>query len=124
MTKTQKITYWVSTVWLALGMLSAGIVQILKIPMEIEMITHLGYPIYFLYILGISKLLGVAAILAPKFPRLKEWAYAGFAFTLIGAIFSTLAVGDSIAVVIPPLLLLVLTMTSWYFRPASKKLIK
>jgi len=123
MTKRNKIFYWIATIWLSLGMLSAGIVQIIKMEQEVEMMAHLGYPTYLLTILGISKILGVIAILIPKFPLLKEWAYAGFFFTMLGAIISHIALGDSIGEIFPPLLLLILTVVSWYFRPADRKII-
>jgi hypothetical protein len=115
--KASKIIYWISTIWLALGMLSTGIVQLLKVQAEVDNITHLGYPIYFLTILGICKILGVIAVLTPKFPVLKEWAYAGFFFAMSGAIFSHIASGNSINEIFPPLLLLILTVVSWYYRP-------
>jgi hypothetical protein len=102
-------------------MLSTGIVQLLKPAEEVAKITHLGYAVYFLTILGVWKMLGVVAVLIPKFPLLKEWAYAGFFFAMSGAIFSHLALGDSVKEVFPPLLLLVLTVVSWYFRPADRK---
>ena len=125
MTKKIKVIYWISTLWLALGMLSTGLVQLLKMKAEggasVDGITHLGYPVYFLTILGIWKLLGVAAVLSPKSPLLKEWAYAGFFFAMTGAIFSHLAVGDPAKEMLPALLLLVLTVVSWYFRPANRK---
>jgi uncharacterized membrane protein YphA (DoxX/SURF4 family) len=117
-----KIIYWVATAWLALGMVSTGIVQLIKMDAEAEMMEHLGYPSYMLVILGVSKILGVIAVLIPKFPRLKEWAYAGFFFTMSGAIISHIVLGDSIGEILPPLLLLILTIASWYFRPADKKL--
>lgn len=123
MTKRSKIIYWVATVWLALGMTSTGIVQSIEMEEEVEMMEHLGYPLYFLHIIGVWKLLGVVAILIPKFPVLKEWAYAGFVFTMTGAIFSHLAVGDGAADFFGPSLLLVLTLISWYFRPAGRKVI-
>lgn len=85
------------------------------------MMNHLGYPIYFLKLLGIWKILGVIAVLIPKFPLLKEWAYAGFFFAMSGAIFSHAAVGDSGKEFFGPVLLIVLTIISWYFRPASRK---
>src|SRR5262245_3158445 len=126
MTKTSKIIYWISTIWLASGMLATGILQLLKVKAEgavappgVEGITHLGYPVYFLTILGIWKILGVVALLVPRFPLLKEWAYAGFFFIMTGAIFSHLAVGDPLKEVFPSFLLLVLTVVSWYFRPAN-----
>jgi hypothetical protein len=83
----------------------------------------LGYPVYFLTIIGVWKLLGVIALLVPKFPLLKEWAYAGFFFLMSGAVFSHVAVGDPFKEDIPSLLLLVLTAVSWNFRPAARKLI-
>lgn len=122
MTRTQKITYWVATLWLALGMTSTGIVQVLQLDEEIAFITALGYPAYFVAMLGVSKLLGVVAVLIPKFPLLKEWAYAGFFFTMAGAIASHVIVGDPVTQSLPPLLLLVLTSLSWYFRPPTRKL--
>ncbi|MCW3103117.1 MAG: hypothetical protein JWO09_1557 [Bacteroidetes bacterium] len=123
MTKRNKIIYWVATIWLSLGMVSTGIVQLLKVQEEADMFAHLGYPLYFLTILGIWKLLGVIAVLVPKFPLLKEWAYAGFFFAMSGAVFSHLAVGDGAKEFFGPVLLLVLTVVSWYFRPADRKLI-
>jgi hypothetical protein len=122
MTKTQKIIYWVSTLWLALGMVSTGIVQLLQRKEETEFILNLGYPSYFLTIIGAWKLVGVVAILIPRFPLIKEWAYAGFFFMMSGAAFSHIAAG-TISEIFPSLLLLVLIVLSWYFRPADKKLI-
>ncbi len=121
MTKRNKIIYWVATVWLALGMTSTGIVQLMGMEEETAMMDHLGYPKYLLLIIGIWKLLGVVAILTPKFPVLKEWAYAGFVFTMTGAIVSHLAVGDGASTLFGPFLLLVLTGISWYFRPVNRK---
>lgn len=122
MTKRNKIIYWIATPWLALGMVSTGIVQLIKMKEEVDMMVHLGYPLYFLTILGIWKILGVVAILIPKFPTLKEWAYAGFFFAMSGAVVSHLAVGDGALELFGPLLLIVLTVTSWYFRPADRKI--
>lgn len=122
MTKRNKIIYWITTAWLALGMLSTGIVQLIEMDTEVDMMTHLGYPSYLLVILGASKILGVAAVLIPKFPLLKEWAYAGFFFTMSGAIISHLVLGDSIGEILPPVLLLLLTAASWHFRPADRKI--
>lgn len=123
MTKRNKIIYWISTAWLALGMLSTGIVQFLRPEAEIAKMTHLGYPVYFLTILGVWKILGAAAVLIPKFPRLKEWAYAGFFFAMSGAAFSHIALGDPLSEIFPSLLLLILTAVSWYFRPADRKIV-
>ena len=123
MKKRNKIIYWISTIWLALGMLSSGVVQLFKVKGEIDFIINLGYPVYFLTILGIWKILGVVALLIPKFPLLKEWAYAGFFFTMSGAVFSHIALGEPISEIFPALLLLILTVVSWYFRPADRKII-
>lgn len=123
MTKKHRIIYWIATVWLALGMVSTGIVQLLKIKEEVAMMEHLGYPAYFLIILGIWKILGTVAVLVPKFPLLKEWAYAGFFFAMSGALFSHLAIGDGAKEFFGPTLLLILTVVSWYFRPLDRKLI-
>ncbi|MEG0850438.1 MAG: DoxX family protein [Flavobacterium sp.] len=121
MSKRNKIIYWIATLWLALGMTATGIVQLLKMKDEAEMITRLGYPLYFLTLLGVWKLLGVIAILIPKFSLLKEWAYAGFFFAMTGAVFSHFAIGDSAKDYFGPILLIVLTIVSWYFRPAERK---
>jgi hypothetical protein len=121
MTKTHKIIYWISTLWLSLGMVATGIVQITKSQQEVNNIIHLGYPVYFLTMLGIWKILGVVAILVPKFAVLKEWAYAGFFFAMSGALVSRFASGDSFSQIAPALLLLILTVVSWYFRPANRK---
>jgi hypothetical protein len=122
MKKRNKIIYWISTIWLALGMLSSGIVQLFNVKEEVEFIIQLGYPIYFLTILGAWKILGVIAILTPKFPLLKEWAYAGFFFVMSGAVFSHIASGNYAKEIIPALLLLILTVVSWYFRPVNRKI--
>ncbi|MFH6962901.1 DoxX family protein [Flavobacterium plurextorum] len=121
MSKRNKIIYWIATLWLALGMTATGIVQLLKMKDEAEMITRLGYPLYFLTLLGVWKLLGVIAILIPKFSLLKEWAYAGFFFAMTGAVFSHFAIGDSAKDYFGPILLIVLTIVSWYFRPVERK---
>lgn len=122
MKKSHKITYWIATVWLALGMVSTGMVQLLNMQEEADNFTHLGYPLYLLYILGSWKILGAVAVLTPGFPRIKEWAYAGFFFTMSGAVMSHIAVGNPVDKIFPSLLLLVLTMVSWYFRPSDRKL--
>ena len=127
MKKRNKIVYWIATIWLSLGMLSTGVVQLLKLkgdgPGSLNTMTHLGYPAYFVTILGVCKILGVVALLIPKFPLLKEWAYAGFFFMMSGAIFTHIAAGNSISEIFPSFLLLTLTVVSWYFRPADRKLL-
>lgn len=123
MKKRDKIIYWIATLWLALGMTSTGIVQVLKIEEEVKLFTGLGYPGYLLTLLGIWKILGVIAVLVPRFPLLKEWAYAGFFFNMSGAVFSHFASGSGASEFFGPTLLIVLTVVSWYFRPADRKLV-
>jgi hypothetical protein len=123
MKKRDKIIYWIATLWLSLGMISTGIVQLVKMKDEADMFTRLGYPVYLLTILGVWKLLGVVAVLIPKFPVVKEWAYAGFFFTMSGAVFSHLAIGDEAKELFGPVLLIILTVVSWYFRPAERRVI-
>lgn len=123
MTKARKIIYWVATIWLSLGMLSSAIVQLLRIPEGVQGVKHLGYPEYLLTILGIWKIFGVATILAPKLPLVKEWAYAGFFFVASGAFISHVTMGDPFSDIFPALLLLTLTVLSWFFRPDSRKIV-
>ena len=122
MSKRNRIIYWIATIWLCLGMLSSGIVQLIRMEEEVEMMTHLGYPMYFLTIIGVWKMLGVITMLLPRFPLLKEWAYAGFFFVASGAVISHLVMGDGAAEFFGPVLLLILIVVSWYFRPANRKL--
>ena len=123
MTKRNKIIYWVTTGFLAFGMLAQGFAQISHTKGYVDIIVHLGYPSYFLYIIGVWKILGVIAILIPRYPLVKEWAYAGFFFVMSGALFSHIASGDSLKQEAPSLVLLILIVVSWYFRPANRKII-
>lgn len=123
MTRRNTIIYWVATAWLSLGMLSTGIVQLIHMKEEVARMQQLGYPSYLLTLLGLWKILGVAVVLMPRWPLLKEWAYAGFVFTMTGAIFSHLANHDDMSTLFGPTLLLVLSGVSWYFRPASRRLV-
>jgi hypothetical protein len=122
MKKRDKIIYWIATVWLSLGMASTGIVQLLNVDDEVARMAMLGYPAYFLTIIGAWKLLGVVAILLPRTALLKEWAYAGFFFTMSGAIFSHIVNASPGQDYFGPTLLLLLTAISWYLRPADKKI--
>lgn len=123
MEKRNKIIYWIATLWLSLGMVSTGIVQIILMEEEVERMSVLGYPTYFLPIIGVWKLLGVVAVLVPKFPLVKEWAYAGFFFLMSGAILTHLIAGDAASEFFGPTLLLMLTIVSWYFRPSDRKIV-
>lgn len=123
MSRRTKILYWIVTLWLALGMTSTAIVQLLKLQGESDFALQLGYPVYFLTLLGVWKILGVIAILLPGFPVMKEWAYAGFFFAMSGAIFSYLAKGHEASDFFGPALLLMLTIASWYLRPANRRIV-
>jgi uncharacterized membrane protein YphA (DoxX/SURF4 family) len=122
-TTKNKIIYWVITGLLAFGMLAQGVSQLLHTQGYVDIIVHLGYPIYFLTIIGVWKILGVIAILIPRFKLLKEWAYAGFFFVMSGAFVSHIASGDPVIAIVPALVLLTLIVVSWYFRPADRKII-
>jgi hypothetical protein len=122
MARRNKIIYWVATVWLSLGMVSTGLVQLLNVKEEVDMMTRLGYPLYFLTIIGVWKLLGVVAVLLPRIPLVKEWAYAGFFFAMSGAVISHFAAGDEAKEFFGPVLLIILTLVSWYFRSPSRRL--
>jgi uncharacterized membrane protein YphA (DoxX/SURF4 family) len=120
--KARPIAYWVATAITAFVCLSGGIGDLSHATAVIEGMSHLGYPVYFATILGVWKLLGGVAVLAPRLPRVKEWAYAGIAFDLTGAAASHAATGDPGIKVVTPLLLLIAVITSWALRPASRRL--
>jgi len=92
--KPLKITYWTATILVAFMMGMGGFMDITHNPQVTEGMQHLGYPAYFMTILGLAKLLAVIALLVPRFPGIKEWAYAGVVFDLTGAAWSHNAVGD------------------------------
>ncbi len=122
MEKREKIIYWFATGLLAIGMLQSGIFAALRTKEWVDLVTGLGYPVYFLTIIGVWKILGVIAILIPRFKLLKEWAYAGFFFAMTGALFSHLANSDYAAKAIAgPSFQIVFIMLSWYFRPHDRK---
>jgi len=124
MAKRNKIIYWIATALLCFGMLASGLSQIFHAKEMVDLIVPLGYPLYFLYIIGFWKVLGVIAILIPRFKLLKEWAYAGFFFLMTGAIISHLASGDdSLKAIIGPFMQTIFIILSWYFRPADRKII-
>jgi len=89
--KKTKIIYWTSTILFALFMTATAIPDILESEEAVKFMTHLGYPGYFTPFIGVAKVLGSIAILIPNFPRIKEWAYAGLFFDLVGALYSGIA---------------------------------
>jgi len=123
MSKRNKIIYWVATLFLSLGMLAGGTQQMLQIGGYNEIVTRLGYPLYMLSIIGVWKILGVVVLLLPGFPLVKEWAYAGFFFVMTGAAISHMVMKEPFVEVVPSLILLTAIIVSWYFRPASRKLV-
>lgn len=122
MEKPKRIIYWIVTIFLAVGMTAGGIQQMLQVGGYNEIVSALGYPLYMLSILGTWKLLGVIAILIPRFPLVKEWAYAGFFFAMSGAFISHLVVGQAFVEAVPSLILLIVTVLSWYLRPTERKI--
>lgn len=123
MKKKNNLLYWSITGFLSFAMIAGGIQQTLQIGGYNEIITQLGYPTYLLTILGVWKILGVVAILIPNYLIIKEWAYAGFFFAMSGAFISHLSVGQPIIEALPALILLIMTVLSWHFRPKNRKLI-
>lgn len=120
--RAKTIAYWVTTVFGPASFVIGGGLHLTLTPDVVATLHHLGYPTYFALILGLGKLLGAVAIVIPRFPRLKEWAYAGFFFDLTSAAFSRAAVGDSAIDIIAPLVFLALVMASWALRPDSRRL--
>lgn len=120
---TRKIIYWVSTLWASVGMVSTAIIQIFQIKPNADLFNHLGYPIYFFTFIGILKILGAVALLVPKYPLLKEWAYAGFFFLMTGAIFSHIAYSDPFSQILPSLLSFTIIAISWYTRPVNRRIV-
>jgi len=123
--KVRSIIYWISTVLLAFCIGSGGVAELAHVTANADGIVRLGYPLYFVTIIGFWKVLGAIAILAPRFPRLKEWAYAGIFFNMTGAAASHAAAGDyglfAFHVLIS-LFLAALAIASWALRPQSRRL--
>lgn len=115
--KKINIIYWISTGLLAALMLSSAIPSIMNNADSAKFMLHLGYPSYFGAYLGVAKLLGVIAILVPGFPKIREWAYAGFTFDLISAVFSFIAVGDPLkGLALFPVFFIILIVSYIYNR--------
>ena len=114
--------YWVVTVLAAMAFAIPGILNLVGAPHVVRDMAHLGYPRYFLAILGAWKVLGAVTILVPRFPRLKEWAYAGMVFDLTGAAASRALSGDGIGTVAVPLAIGGMVFVSWVLRPAGRRL--
>ena len=111
--KNAKTLYWIVTSLMAAFMLLGAIPDVLRLPQAASIFGHLGYPVYLLLFLGTAKTLGIIAVLVPAFQRLKEWAYAGLVFDVIGALYSHLSVGDSPSGWMPAAIALVLVGGSY-----------
>lgn len=123
MKNRNKIIYWIATILLCFGMLASGVSQLLHVKEMDELIAHVGYPMYFMNIIGVWKVVGVIAILIPGFKLLKEWAYAGFFFLMTGALISHLIIGDGGKAILGPLFQTIFIILSWYLRPADRKIV-
>jgi hypothetical protein len=119
---TRTAVYWTATILTAFFFLTGGAANLYRVDATVQGMVALGYPVYFVSIIGMWKVLGSLAILAPRLPRLKEWAYAGIAFDLTGATFSHLAMDHPAAKAIVPLVLLGIAAASWALRPPSRVL--
>ena len=113
----KKIIYWITTGIVSVIFLITGVGNLIPIAHIAGDMTHLGYPPYFLTILGTWKILGALCILVSKIPRTKEWAYAGMLFDLTGAAFSRFASGDGARMIAIPIVIACLVAISWALRP-------
>jgi hypothetical protein len=123
MEKRKLIWYWIITALLSFFIFSGGLAQALQVKGVVQGFKPLGYPTYFISLIGIWKMLGIIAILIPKFKLLKEWAYAGLFFTMTGAIISHIATNNVSVQIIAPVMLAIFTVLSWYLRPADRRIV-
>jgi hypothetical protein len=123
MEKRKLIWYWIITAILSFCIFTGGLFQALQLKGVVQGFKPLGYPNYFISIIGVWKVLGIIAILIPNFKLLKEWAYAGIFFAMTGAVISHIASNDVHVQIIAPFLLAIFTVLSWYLRPADRKII-
>ncbi|GHO45770.1 DoxX family protein [Ktedonospora formicarum] len=129
MMKAKVIVYWATTVIITLELLAGGLSDLVHGGTMLvagepvaDVITRLGYPLYLLTIIGVWKLLAVITLLVPRFPRLKEWAYAGEIIVMTGAAASNAYSGEDTSMVIMPLVFVILALVSWALRPQSRTL--
>lgn len=116
------IAYWLLTIVVSFELAAGALWDLLRIEYVRVVLAHLGYPLYLLIILGVWRIPGALALLAPRFPRLKEWAYAGAFFNYTGAAASHFLARDGASQWAGPLILSGFTLVSWALRPASRRL--
>ena len=114
---SSRIIYVASTAIVVLETLVGAFMDLAHLPYVVQDVRAIGYPTYVLYIVGVWKVLAVAALLWPRVPRLREWAYAGVFFEMSGAAASHVLVGDPIGKYAAPLAFTFLTLVSWWFQP-------
>jgi uncharacterized membrane protein YphA (DoxX/SURF4 family) len=120
--RTRTIIYWVVTLFVICNGFVAGMMNILRIQPLFGMLLHLGYPAYFATVLGIWKVLGSLAVVAPRYPRLKEWAYAGMFMDYTAAVASYVAIGEGVASNLTfPIISIAFLVVSWALRPSSRR---
>jgi uncharacterized membrane protein YphA (DoxX/SURF4 family) len=117
----RSIAYWVVSAPVMLETAAGAQWDLARTPYVREVMQHLGYPLYLLTIMGVAKVLALAALLLPRLPRLKEWAYAGLFFVYAGAASSHFAVNDAAAKVVVPAIFAGITLASWALRPNSRR---
>lgn len=122
MSRQRTITYWTTTIALALVLFTGGIADLARLESTAEGVYDLGYPPLFLTILGTWKVLGAVALLAPRYPRLKEWAYAGSFFNFSGAVISHIEDGSAAFHIVVTGVFTVVTVLSWALRPRDRRL--
>ncbi|WP_426502872.1 DoxX family protein [Dactylosporangium sp. McL0621] len=114
--------YWVITAVVVSECLGGGFMDLLRMAPFYPIMIDLGYPSYLATILGTAKILAGAVLLAPRLPRLKEWAYAGILINMIGAAASHVAMHHSATSLIAPAVFAGLALLSWALRPAARRL--
>ena len=116
---SRTVIYVPSTAILVLEVTAGAFMDLAHLPYFVQDVRSIGYPIYVLYIVGVWKVLAVGALLWPKLPRLREWAYAGVFFEMSGAVESHVLAGDPVSKYAAPLVFTFLTLVSWRGQPES-----
>ena len=116
------LAYWITTGLFCAVVAFSGFAHFTHQPNMVEAMTHLGYPLYFMTIIGLAKILGVFVVLVPARPTLKEWAYAGLCFNLAGATASHAFSGDPLSHTVRPAIVLGLCVASYLLRPEARRI--